>query len=699
MVDALKLFHTMPQPNIISWNIIISGYNQSALFLDSSKIFSRMLSLGFEPDEITYGSVLSACTALRAPIFELNIGKGVQGRAIKCGAGDVFVGTATIDLYAKCGHIEEAVKEFLQMPVRNVVSWTTIISGFVQKEDSISALKFFKAMRAVGAEINNYTVTSVLAGCAKPAMIEEAIQIHTWILKSGFYLEAAVGAALINMYSKIGALELSELVFGDVGTVKNLGAWVAMISAFAQNQNRGGAIEIFQRMLQEGLRPDNFCASSLLSIIGCLYLGRQIHCHILKTGLLWNVSVGSSLLTMYSKTGSLQESYKVFVQILEKDNVSWASMIAGFVEHGCADQAIQLFGEMLLEKIIPDQMTLTATLTACSALSTIRKGKEIHGYALRFGVGKDTLVGGALVTTYSKCGALELANRVFDMLPQKDQVACSSLVSGYAQAGYIDTAIMRFLDMLMADLAVDSFTVSSVLGTIALLNRSDIGTQMHGWITKMGFDLDVSVGSSLVTMYSKCGSIEDCRKAFDQIEKPDLIGWTAMIVSYAQHGKGAEALSFYDHMRKEGIKPDSVTFVGVLSACSHNGLVEEAYIYLKSMANDYGIEPGYRHYACMVDLLGRSGRLNEALSFINNIPIKPDALMWGTLLAACKLHGDIELGKLAAKRVMELEPCDAGAYVSFSNICADVGQWEDVLKIRSLMKGSGVKKEPAWSFV
>ncbi|XP_050257597.1 pentatricopeptide repeat-containing protein At1g74600, chloroplastic [Quercus robur] len=796
MVDALKLFDTLPQPNVFSWNIVILGYNQNDLFEDSWRIFCRMHSLGFELNEITCGIVLSACTALQAPMLgthvyslsmkngffsngyiragmidlfakhcnfkdalrvfhdvscenvvcwnaiisgavrngensvalglfrqmccgpfqpnsftfssiltacaaleELDIGKGVQGWVIKCGAGDVFVGTAIVDLYAKCGDMEEAVKEFSRMPSRNVVSWTTVISGFVQKDDSTSALKFFKYMRELEVEINKYTVTSVLTACAKRAMIEEAIQIHSWILKTGYYLDAAVGAALINMYSKIGSLDLSELVFKEVGNIKNLGTCAAMISAFTQNQNFRGAIEMFQRMLQESVRPDKFCTSSLLSIIGCLYLGRQIHCYALKTSLVPDVSVGCSLFTMYSKCGSLEQSYKVFEQILEKDNVSWASMIAGFAEHGCSDQAIQLFREMLLEEIIPDQMTLTATLTACSALRSIRKGKELHGYALRFGVGKDIVVGGALVGMYSKCGSLELASRVFDMLPEKDQVVWSSLVSGYAQNGYIEKALMLFCDMLMADFTIDCFTVSSVLGAVALLNRSGIGTQLHAYITKLGLDSDVSVGSSLMTMYSKSGSLGDCRKAFDHIENPDLIGWTTMIVSYAQHGKGAEALSVYELMRKEGIKPDSVTFVGVLSACSHNGLVEEAYIHLNSMAKDYGIEPGYRHYACMVDLLGRSGRLKEAEQFINNMPVKPDALVWGTLLAACKVHGDIELGKIAAKKVMELEPCDAGVYVSLSNICADMGQWEDVLKIRSLMKGTGVTKEPGWSFV
>ncbi|GAV57839.1 PPR domain-containing protein/PPR_2 domain-containing protein [Cephalotus follicularis] len=796
MDGALQLFDTIPHPNEISWNIMISGYNHNFLFEDSWRTFCRMHLLGFEPNGFTYGSVLSACTALQAPSFgklvyslaikngfsldgyvragtidffaknssfedalrvfydvscdnvvcwnalisgavknrenwlaldlfirmcrlsllpnsftfssvltacatleELQYGKGVQGWVIKCTAKDVFVGTAIVDLYAKCGDIDEAVKEFSRMPDRNVVSWTAIIAGFVQKNDCVTALKFYKEMRNMRVEINNYTVTSVITACANPDMIEEAKQIHSWILKSGFYMDQVVGSALINMYSKLRAIDLSEMVFREMENFNIPGKWAAMISSFAQNQNSQRAIQLYRSMLEEGLRPDKYCTSSVLSVVNSLKLGRQIHCYTLKTDLAIELLVGSSLFTMYSKCGCLEDSYKVFKQIPVRDNVSWASMISGFAEHGCADQAVQLFREMLSEKTRPDQMTLTAILTACSALFSLQRGREIHGYALRTGIGEKQLLGGALVNMYSKCGAVELARRVFDMLPEKNQVCCSSLVSGYAQNGLLEDAVVLFQEMLMSGLEQDSFTFSSVIGAIALLNRSGIGTQLHALIIKMGLGSDVCVGSSLVTMYSRCGSMEDCCKAFDEIDKPDLIGWSAMITSYAQHGKGAEALKAYDLMVKGGIKPDSVTFVGVLSACSHNGLVEEGYFHFNAMAKDYGIRPNYHHYACMVDLLGRSGRLKEAEKFINDMPIQPDALVWGTLLAACKVHGDVELGSLAAKRVMELKPCDAGAYVSLSNIRAEVGQWEEVLEIRRLMKGTGLTKETGWSSV
>lgn len=796
MVHALRLFDKTSQPNVISWNILISGCNENFIFEDSWRNFCRMRFLGFDPNQSTYGSVLSACTALESPLYgelvyslalkngffsngyvragmidlfaklssfvdalrvfqdvlcenvvcwnaiisgavksrenwvaldifcqmccrflmpnsftfssiltacaaleELEFARLVQGWVVKCGAGeDVFVGTAIVDLYAKCGDMDQAVKEFLRMPTRNVVSWTAIISGFVRKDDSISAFYFFNEMRKIGERINNYTITSVLTACAEPAMIKEAIQLHSWIFKTGFYLDSAVSSTLINMYSKIGLIDLSERVFREIETKENLAMWGIMISAFAQSGSTGRAIDLFQSMLQGGMRSDKFCSSSVLSIIDSLSLGRQIHCYTLKIGLVTDISVGSSLFTMYSKCGSIEESYPVFQQMPDKDNVSWASMITGLSEHNRAEQAVQLFKKML-EEIRPDQMTLTAALTACSACRSLQKGKEVHGYALRARVGREVLVGGALVNMYSKCGALVLARRVFDMLPKKDQFSCSSLVSGYAQNGHIEDALLLFHEIRMADSWIDSFTISSVIGAVAVLNRLNIGTQLHAYVTKMGLDAEASVGSSLVTMYSKCGSIDECHKVFEQIEKPDLINWTAMIVSYAQHGKGIEALKVYDLMRKEGIKPDSVTFVGVLSACSHNGMVEEGYFHLNSMAKEYGIEPGYYHYACMVDLLGRSGRLKEAERFINGMTIEPDALIWGILLAACKVHGDIELGRLAAQKVIELEPCEAGAYVTLSNICADMGWWEEVLKIRSLMEGTGMKKEPGWSSV
>ncbi|CAI9757534.1 unnamed protein product [Fraxinus pennsylvanica] len=604
--DALRVFYDVScDNNVVCWNAVMSGAvknNENWVALD---IFVQMCRLGLLiPNGFTFSSVLTACAALE----ELELGKGVQGWVTKCGVGeDVFVGTTIVDLYVKCGAMDEAIKQFKQMPVRNVVSWTAIISGFVQQGDSVSAVWTFDKMRKTGEDINNFTITSVLAACANLSMFKEAMQIHCWILKIGLYSDSAVKASLINMYSKIGVVNLSEMVFAETQRSKQLGVWTNMISAFAQNGSSEKAINLFQIMLKE---------------------------------------------VLFSRY------------------------------HGLADKAIMLFREMLFEEFIPDEMSLSAGLSACSALRSLEIGKEIHGFALRYGFGEQMIIDGALVNMYSKCGDLNSARVVFRLMPLKDQVSCSSLVSGYSQSGYIEEALQLFHEILLADLNIDAFTISSILGAVSFLNIPDIGTQLHARIIKMGVESEASVGSSLVTMYSKCGNFEDCSKVFQQIKNPDLVSWTTMITSYAQHGKGSEALHIYDLMRKSEIKPDSVTFVGVLSACSHSGLVEEGYFHLNSMSKEYRIEPGYQHYACMVDILGRAGKLEEAEKFISNMPIEPDALVWGTLLAACRVHGDIELGKLAAEKIMELGPSDAGAHVSLN--WSTEGTWMEFCMKRSL---------------
>ncbi|KAL4347039.1 hypothetical protein GQ457_17G017020 [Hibiscus cannabinus] len=689
--DALRVFYDVSScENVVCWNAIISAAVKSEENWVALDLLVQMRKKFLIPNSFTFSSVLTACAALK----EVEIGKEVQGWIIKCGAEDVFVGTALIDLYVKCGDMDEAVKTFSWMPVRNVASWTAMISGFVQKDDCVNALEFFKEMRYMKVEINNYTVTAVISACAKLNMIEEATQIHSWIIKSGFFMHSVIQAALVNMYSKIGLVSMADIVFKGMESVRIPPDTLAvLISSFAQKRSSQHVIELLRRMLKEGVRPDKYCISSVLSVIDCITLGRQMHCYTLKTGLIFVLSVETSLFTMYSICRSLEDSLKVFQSMPVHDNISWTSMIAGFTEHGYAEQAFQMFKDMQSEGTRPDKITLSAVLSACSSLCSLRKGKEIHGYAICAGVGNEALICSTLITVYSKCRALGLARKVFDMLVQKDLVSYSSLISGYAQSGLVREAVFLFCAMMKSNLEVSSYTLSAILRACAFPNESGIGTQLHALAVKVGLVSEVSVGSSLVTMYSECGIIKDCENAFNEIDKPDLVGWTAMISSYAQHGKGLEALRIFELMKNEGIRPDSVTFVKVLSACSHSGLTEEGYYYLNSMAKDYGIQPNYHHYACMVDILCRAGKLREAEKFINNVPIEPDAFIWGTLLAACKVHGNVELGRLAAKKFIELQPCNAGAYVSLSNICADIGQWEGVLEIRNLMEGSGVRKE------
>ncbi|XP_047311812.1 pentatricopeptide repeat-containing protein At1g74600, chloroplastic [Impatiens glandulifera] len=694
--DALTLLYSIPNSNVVSWNAIISGAvksNENQLALD---LFCKMrCGFSLSPNSFTFSSILSACGANE----ELQLGRMVHGLVIKSSANDIYVETALVDFYTKCGKIDLAASVFSHMRIRNVVSWTCMITGLVQNGHSSSALVFFKEMiNIMKEEINFYTVTSILNACDT----EAATQLHCWILKSGFYSYPVVKASLVNVYSKIGEIDSSEMIFFEIDELNHIGIWVSIISALARDGDSVKTFSTFCRMFLEGLKPDKYCCSSVLSVVDCLYMGAQIHCYASKTGLDFDVSVGSSLFTMYSKCGRLRESFDVFLQIDAKDNVSWASMIMGFAGHGFAGRAIGLFREMLCGETEPDKMTLISVLTAISNLQCSEIGKEVHGYVLRRGFNDQNLILGALVNMYSKCGLLRLSRKLFETMSEQDYMTCCSLVSGYAQTECIEEAVFLFRKFLLDGVKryrMDSYMLSPLLRTASLQNQISFGAQLHSYVSKIGLESNVSIGSSLIFMYSKCGSIDDCVRVFERIKEPDLVSWTAMIDSYAQHGKGVEALKTFEVMKESGVKPDEVTFVGILSACSHNGLVEEGYYYLNSMEKDYGIEPSLRHYACMVDVLGRSGRLKEAVSFIDGMKVKADGLIWGTFLSGCKMHDDVELGKLAASRLIEIEPDDAGAYVSMSNMWAGVGHWDEVVKVRHAMRGTGMKKDPGWSSV
>ncbi|KAF5184614.1 Pentatricopeptide repeat-containing protein [Thalictrum thalictroides] len=380
----------------------------------------------------------------------------------------------------------------------------------------------------------------------------------------------------------MGQIGFSQLVFKESGSAENVETWAVMISGFAQNQSFGSAFELLEMMIREGLRPNTSCWSSVLSIIDCIYVGRQTHCYILKNGMVSDICVGSALFTMYSKCGSLEEAYVVSNKYMTETEFHGLQCLPGNVLYFHPCKKARKFMHMLFVQ----------------------------------NLGGDTLVSGGLVTMYSKCGVLVSARRVFELMPQKDKVSWSSLISGYAQNGYVEKALLQYHEMLVAD---------------------------------------PPVGNSFITIYSKCGSIEDSNKVFDQIEHPNLIAWSSMIMGYAQHGKGMDDLRLYDLMRSKGLEPDPLTFVGVLSACSHSGLVEEGYIYFNSMTKIHGIKPGSHHYACMVDILGQQNTL-------------------------------------------ELQPTEVGAYVSLSNILADMGQWNEFANIRNLMRGGvGAKKKPGWS--
>eukprot|EP01018_Ginkgo_biloba_P031676 Gb_31111 [translate_table: standard] len=343
--------------------------------------------------------------------------------------------------------------------------------------------------------------------------------------------------------------------------------------------------------------------------------------------------------------------------------------------------------------------TYASLLEDCINKKLLSEGKLVHAHMTEMGFKPDRFLGNTLVNMYAKCGSLVYARRVFDRMPERNVVSWTVMISAYDSRGHAEEALTLFSQMQQTGIQPNEFTFASVLPACADLAALEQGRKIHETIIKSGFHSDVFVASALLDMYAKCGSIEDACHVFDEMPKRNVISWNAMIVGYAMHGCAKEALQLFKQMQHLGTKPDHVTFVGVLSACRHAGLVEDGWQCFHCMSENYHITPAMKHYCCMVDLLGRAGHLDEAHDFIDKMPVKPDADVWGSLLGACRIHTNMELGQHVAERLFELDPKNSAPYVLLSNIYAAAGRWHDMEKVRKLMKDRRVKKNPGCSWI
>eukprot|EP01018_Ginkgo_biloba_P017565 Gb_32051 [translate_table: standard] len=377
--------------------------------------------------------------------------------------------------------------------------------------------------------------------------------------------------------------------------------------------------------------------------------------------------------------------------------------IGGNVRALCAEgrlkEALDILQVMDQRGIRVDSRTYASLLQECINTNAVEEGKRVHVHMINTGFEPDVYLRTKLVIMYAKRGSLEYARHMFDKMSERNVVSWNAMIAGYAQGGHAEEALSLFYQMRGAGMKPDQFTFPSILRACASIVSLEQGKQVHACIVKGENSSNIVLGSALVDMYAKCGSIEDARQVFDKMSERNVVSWTAIITGYGKHGRGKEVFQLFEQMQQEGLKPNYVTFLAILSACSHGGLLNEAWHYFESMSRDYCIKPRVEHYSCIVDLLGRAGRLDEAHDFINKMPFEPHAPIWGTLLGACRMHVNMELGKIAAERLFYLDPQNAGKYVVLSNIYAAAGRWDGVSKVRKLMKDRGVKKEPGCSWI
>ncbi|KAL5841583.1 hypothetical protein ACOSQ3_012186 [Xanthoceras sorbifolium] len=697
-VYARKVVDESPEPDLVSWSALISGYAQHGFGREAISAFEEMHLLGVKCNEFTFPSVLKACSIKK----DLKLGMQVHGVVVVSGFEyDEFVANSLVVMYAKCGDFVDSRRLFDAIPERSVVSWNALFSSYVQGDFYKEAVDLFREMVLSGIRPNEFSLSSMINACASLGDGGQGSKIHGYLIKLGYDSDPFSANALVDMYAKVGNLEDAVAVFEEINQ-PDIIAWNAVIAGCVLHEHHDLALKLFQKMKSLGKYPNMFTLSSALKAcagVGLKEFGRQLHCSLIKMDVKWDYVVGGGLVDMYAKCDLMDDAKLVFDLIPEKDLVAWNAVISGHSQNGEDIEAVSLFPLMYREGVGFNHTTLSVVLKSIASLQAINVCKQIHALSVKSGFESDNYVVNSLIDTYGKCGHVEDAATIFKKYPVVDLMAFTSMIATYAQDGQGEEALKLYLEMQDRGVNPDSFVCSSLLNACANLSAYEQGKQVHVHIIKLGFMSDIFAGNSLVNMYAKCGSIDDADRAFSEIPERGIVSWSAMIGGLAQHGHGKGALQLFNQMLKDGVSPNHITLVSVLCACNHAGLVTEANQYFQSMEKLFGIQPMQEHYACMIDLLGRAGKLDEAMELVNTMPFQANASVWGALLGAARIHKNIELGQHAAEMLFALEPNKSGTHVLLANIYASVGMWENVAMVRRFMKDSKVKKEPGMSWI
>nr|GEX17521.1 putative pentatricopeptide repeat-containing protein At5g09950 [Tanacetum cinerariifolium] len=708
LVDyAARVFDEMDVKSIVSWNSIISVYSNTGDAGSAFKALSRMQVDGFRPTEYTFGSLITAASSNSLSDIGSSLLEQVTCTIQKSGfLFDLYVGSALVNGFARSGEIFIATKIFELMDVKNVVSMHGLMVGLARQKQGEQGVQVYVGMKDM-VKLTSDSYVILLSACSEFSVLDEGLrkgkEVHAYVIINGLIdSNVAIGNSLINMYAKCGSVTNAADVFKLV-TNKDEISWNSVITGFDQNGYFRDTVIMFIEMKRNQYMPANFTLISALSScsgLGWLSLGEQIHCEGLKLGLDTDVSVANSLVDFYSETGCVNNCKKMFSSMREYDLVSWNSIIGALSDN--KSEAVEYFMEMMRGGFHPNMITFVNILGSVSSLSDELVG-QIHGLTLKYHVANDNTIENAVLSCYGKCGHMDECEKLFSRMGgRRDETSWNSMISGYIHNELLNKAMDLVKLMLTNGQRLDCFTFATVLSACASVATLDRGMEVHVCGIRADLTSDVVVGSALVDMYSKCGRIDYASKLFNSMPVKNVYSWNSMISGYARHGHGDKAIEIFNQMKQSSQLPDHVTFIGVLSACSHMGLVDQGFEHFKSMTYAYRLNPKMEHYSCMVDILGRAGEFDKMENFLNQMPMDPSVLIWRTVLGACcKANNEraTNLGRRAGQKLLELDPDNAVNYVLLSNMYAVNGKWEEMKKTRLSMTVAKVKKEAGCSWV
>ncbi|XWS34159.1 hypothetical protein CRYUN_Cryun21dG0016200 [Craigia yunnanensis] len=610
--------------------------------------------------------------------------------------GDLLCDTKLVSLYGSFGHVGYARSMFDRIPDPDFYSWKVMIRWYFLNDLYKEIIGFYARMSV--RTCDNVVFSVVLKACSELRDIDQGRKMHCQIVKVA-NPDSFVQTGLVDMYAKCGEIECSRKVFSEI-LYGNVVSWTSMIAGYVQNNCAKEALVLFNRMREAMVESNQFTLGSLVTAcgkLGALHQGKWVHGYVIKNGIELNSYLVTAILDLYVKCGSIRDACSVFETLSSVDLVSWTAMIVGYSQSGFPDEALKLFVDKKRFGISPNAITIASLLSACAQLSNLSFGRLVHALGIQLGL-KDPTVINALVDMYAKCGMIRDARYIFETVSDKNLIAWNSIIYGYSQNGSAYEALELFHEMRSKSVSPDAVTLVSVFSACASLGALQVGSSLHAYSIKNGLlTSSVYVGTALLNFYAKCGDSKSARVIFDSMGDKNTVTWSAMIGGYGIQGDSNGSLALFNDMVRENLEPNEIIFTTILSACSHTGRLGEGWKYFNSMCQDYKFVPSMKHYVCMVDMLARAGRLEEALDFIDKLPIQPDLSLFGAFLHGCGLHSRFDLGEVAIKKMLDLHPDKACYYVLISNLYALDGRWTQVNQVRELMKQRGLSKVPGCS--
>lgn len=762
MSDAQSVFDNLAHRDVATWNAMITGYVQQGESDRALELFALMQKEGVEPDNRTLVSVVKACASQAATEKSTSVAgkyvksgclqkaKQIHAVVIKMGfESDAFIGASLVNVYANCGSMVDALRVFDKLPERDVVLWTAMICGYAQEGQGGKALKLFAQMQESGVKPNNRTFVGVLKACGTLAETEQATvlngqevrleclqktrKIHADVVASGYESNQFVCNTLIDIYATCGSLADARRVFDELGD-RDVVSWNVMIAGYVLQEKGEEALKLFDRMEAEGLIPKSRTFVSALQACGILAAreqgmlvdgqfvkvmalnrGQQVVDAVVARGAESDAFVANAMVSMYANCGSMSDAQKVFDSLAKRDVVSWNAMISGYALQEQPGKALQLYRLMAAEGVGADSWTFVSVLKACCSLAameqasqadgrtvkqgSLRKVKEIHAQVVRSGCQGHLFVANTLVDAYAKCGNLVEARQVFDGISAPNVVSWTAMIAGCAQQGECEKGMQLYAQMQASGVKPDEATFVSILKACSGSGSLTMCRKVEKDILGSGLGCSEKLTTTLIHAYGKCGSMVDAQRLFDTLAHADVFSWTALIAGYSRHGQCELSLQCFDKIVQAGVKPQGVTFLCVIAACSHAGLVEKGLGYFHSMRQGHQVRASVEHYVCVVDLLGRAGYVDEAELLVSKMPMEPSLPVWLSLLSACQKHNNVAVGRRAFDRAVKMEAKLDAPYLLMANIYAHAELVEEAQKVEDMRRSACAWKKPGMSWI